>query len=87
MSHNLTVRVFRRNVGHLQSDLSKDFEIDTVKGLMPDAMNTATAQAKQQSRKDTSSYYGTEVWHTTLETWVHRTLYYKGYEISARGSL
>lgn len=81
----LLVRIVQRNVGHLNSN--KDFEVDTVEGNLPAVMNEATERTKRLSRNDRSSYYGTEIWHSLLETWVHRTMYYKGYEVSARGSL
>lgn len=83
----MLVRIVRRNVVHGLHAKDKDYEVSQHEGDRPTVINAAMDAAKKKSKRDKSSYYGTEVWHEHLESWVSRTLYYNGYPISSRGSI
>lgn len=84
----MLVRIVRRNVVHgLHATSDTDVEVEQHRGNMQAVVNDAMASAKKKSKRDKSSYYGTEVWHEHLESWVSRTFYYNGYPISSRGSI
>ena len=81
------VRIIKRGVlrNALQSPV--DTEVTRFNGKPPTTMTRARDYVKEHSKKDKSYYFGHEIWHEGCQSWVNRTFYYNGYEISARGSL
>jgi hypothetical protein len=81
----MIVRIIRRSVVHgIDFRNGDNIEVEQFTGGSPEIINTAMATAKKKSKKNRNWYYGTEVWHEHLQSWISRHMYYNGYPILSR---